>query len=192
MSDTSNLRDTITPKSDQLNADDLIGTTKVITVTAVKRGSAEQPISINFEGDNGKPYLPCKSMRRVLIFAWGDDGREWIGRSLELYCDPEVKFGGVKVGGIRISKMSHIAAKVDLSLTVTRAKRQPYTVFPLEVSAPPPYPADRFEAAKGAIAEAIKGGKTHDQIIAQCEKTGVLSEDQKKFIQSIKIDDEQY
>ncbi len=36
MTDITNLRDTITPKSDQLNFDDLQGENKTITVTAVK------------------------------------------------------------------------------------------------------------------------------------------------------------
>lgn len=67
-----NLADTIIPKSDQLNADDLITGSLTVKVTAVK-GSSEpqQPVSIHYEGDNGKPYKPCKSMRRVLVSAWG-------------------------------------------------------------------------------------------------------------------------
>ena len=58
---------TIAPKSDQLNADDLINGPMTITITAVKArpGSSEQPIQISFDGDGGKPYLPCKSMRRA-------------------------------------------------------------------------------------------------------------------------------
>jgi hypothetical protein len=48
--DVTNLRDTILAKSDQLNADDIIGTGITITVTAVKRGdSAEQPVVIRVE-----------------------------------------------------------------------------------------------------------------------------------------------
>jgi hypothetical protein len=67
-----NLAETIIPKSDQLNADDLITGTITVKITAVK-GSNEpqQPVSIHYEGDNGKPYKPCKSMRRILVSAWG-------------------------------------------------------------------------------------------------------------------------
>lgn len=198
MTDISNLRKTVEPKSNQLNADDLIGTTKTITVTAVKSGDSDQPVSVHYEGDNGKPYKPCKSMRRVLIYAWGDDGREWTGRSMTLYCDPEVKFGGVKVGGIRISHMSHIDKPIDLSLTVTRAKRQPYHVKPL-ADAPKPvpekpseYPQDKFDAAIGSMAGAIQSGKmTHSQVIAQCEKTAPLTEEQKAAINAITIPEEE-
>ena len=74
--DVTNLRDTILAKSDQLNADDIIGTGITITVTAVKRGdSAEQPVVIHYQGDNGRPYKPCKTMRRVLIAGWGEKWR---------------------------------------------------------------------------------------------------------------------
>lgn len=130
----TDLRATIIPKSDQLNADDLIGTTKTIKITKVSLAAGEQPIAINYEGDNGKPYLPCKSMRRVLVNVWGPDGNSYIGRSLTLYRDEKVKFGGLDVGGIRISHMSHIDKEITMALTATRANRKPFTVKPLIVT----------------------------------------------------------
>lgn len=134
----TNLRSTIIPKSDQLNYDDLIGgATMTIRVTKVSKADGDQPISINFEGDNGKPFKPCKSMRRVLISLWGEDGNRFIGRSMTLYGDPTVKFGGGEVGGIRISHMSDIDKPVTMALTATRASRKPYTVHPLVVSSAP-------------------------------------------------------
>ena len=134
MSDVANLSDTIVPKSDQLNADQLLGGSMTITVTEVRRGqSDDQPVLIHYAGDEGRPYKPCKTMRKVLIFAWSDDGRAWIGRAMTLYNDPEVKFGGVKVGGTRISHMSHIHSDIALSLTSTKGKKQGYTVRRLEV-----------------------------------------------------------
>ena len=134
MSDISNLSDTIVPKSDQLNADQLLGGSMTITVTDVRRGqSDDQPVIVHYQGDEGRPYKPCKTMRKVMIFAWGDDGHAWIGRSMTLYNDPEVKFGGVKVGGIRISHMSHIERDIALSLTSTKGKKQGYTVHKLDV-----------------------------------------------------------
>lgn len=154
MSDT-NFRDTIEPRSDQLNYDDVAGTTKTITVTSVKRGTPDQPVTINYEGDNGRPYKPCKSMRRVLVWAWGEDGRAWAGRSMTLNGDPEVKFGGVKVGGIRISHLSHIDKTLELSLTVTKGKRAPYVVHPLKQADPPktdePPAKRRADELKAAI-----------------------------------------
>ena len=124
---------TIIPKSDQLNADDLIGGVhKIIRITGVSRcKEPEQPIAINFDGDNGKPYKPGKSMRRVLVNVWGPDGQAYIGRSMELYRDDTVKFGGMDVGGIRISRMSDITKPITMALTATKASRKPFTVRPL-------------------------------------------------------------
>lgn len=133
----------IAPKSDQLNADDLIGGPRTITVTAVSanEGSPEQPININFEGDDRKPYKPCKSMRRVMVAVWGADASKYVGRAMTLYRDAKVQFGGMQVGGIRISHMSHIDEPKTMALTATRAKRAPFTVQPLKI-APPASDAD--------------------------------------------------
>ena len=76
MSDITDLRDTIVPKSDQLNADQLLGGPITIRVTDVRRGSDDQPIIIAYDNDGGRPYKPCKSMRKVLLFAWGADGNQ--------------------------------------------------------------------------------------------------------------------
>lgn len=123
---------TIAPRSDQLNADDLIGGPRTIKVTRVSpMREPDQPIAIFFEGDNGKPYKPGKSMRRVLVRVWGVDGTAYAGRRMTLYRDDSVMFGGVAVGGIRISHMSDISESVTLPLTVTRASRKPFTVKPL-------------------------------------------------------------
>lgn len=134
----SSMLATITPKSDQLNADDLIGgQSKTIKVSKVSILAGDQPVSLNYEGDNGKPYKPCKSMRRVLVQVWGSDGNAYVGRSMTLYRDDRVKFGGAEVGGIRISHMSGITEPVTLALTATRAQRKPYTVQPLITNEPP-------------------------------------------------------
>lgn len=135
----TDLRATIIPKSDQLNADDLIGRTLDITISKVALlGEAEQPIAIHYEGDNGKPYKPCKSMRRVLVAIWGSDGNKFAGRRLRLYRDEKVQFGGMAVGGIRISHMSDIERDHTMALTASKANRKPFTVkpFPSGTAAP--------------------------------------------------------
>lgn len=132
----SDMLQTVMPKSDQLNADSLIaGKTLTIRVTKVSLANGDQPVAISYEGDSGKPYKPCKSMRRVLIHAWGGDGAQYVGRSMTLYCDPSVKFGGADVGGIRISHLSHIERDMTMALTATKASRKPFTVKPLVLTA---------------------------------------------------------
>lgn len=123
----------IVPKSDQLNADDLIAGPRTITIRDVVIKAGEQPVSIFYDGDDGKPYKPCKSMARVLVAAWGADAKQYIGRSLTLYRDPNVKWAGMAVGGIRISHMTHIKGKMVMALTETRGSRKPYEVKPLEM-----------------------------------------------------------
>jgi len=132
---------TIAPKSDQLNADDLIVGARTITITSVKArastGQGDQPIAVHFDGDGGKPYLPCKSMRRVLVHCWGRDGAAYVGRSLTLFRDESVVFGGAAVGGIRISHMSDLPRAVTMSLTASKQSRKPYVVQPLMTTAAP-------------------------------------------------------
>lgn len=130
----SDMSAVIVPKSDQMNADDLIAGPMTIKITGVTiRGGQEQPISISYEGDNGKPYKACKSMCRVMVTAWGADSSKYVGRSLTLYCDPKVKWGGMEVGGIRISHMSDISSPLTMALTATRGSRKPFHVEPLAV-----------------------------------------------------------
>lgn len=123
------------PKSDQLNADDLVAGPRTVTVTGVQIVVSDgvKRAAISFQGDNGRPFKPCKTMTRMLAAAWGNDGSKYIGRSMTLYRDPEVIFGGAKVGGIRISHLSHIESEMRLMLTATRGKRAPYQVNPLRV-----------------------------------------------------------
>jgi hypothetical protein len=145
----------VVPKSDQLNADDLIGGPRTITIAKVSgTGNGDQPVAVYFEGDGGKPFKPCKSMRRVMIAAWGPNAAEYAGRSMTIYCDPEVAFGGMKVGGIRISHMSHIERALNLALTVTKAKRAPYIVKPLEAPKPQTDAAAEWTAKRIAEIEA--------------------------------------
>lgn len=122
----------IVPKSDQINADDLLAAPITIHITGVNiKPGTEQPVAISFSGDNGKPWKPCKSMSRVLVAAWGADAKKYVGRSVTLYRDPAVKWAGMEVGGIRISHMSDIENPITMALTATKGSRKPYTVRPL-------------------------------------------------------------
>ena len=47
-------------------------------------------------------------MRRVLVRAWGADGAQYVGKSVTLFLDEQVRSGGAAVGGIRISHLSYI------------------------------------------------------------------------------------
>ena len=149
------LSGTVEPKSDQLNADDLITGPRTFTVERVSAGSSEQPVNVHLAELPGRPYRPSKTMRRLLIAAWGQDGSAYVGRALTLYRNPDIKFGGIAVGGIEISAMSHIDKPLNVSLTATRGKKKGYTVEPLQQSQPQaPLDVDsRIQAANGDPAQ---------------------------------------
>lgn len=137
----------IVPKSDQINSDDLMGGPRTIRIIGVSISpGADQPVSIKFDDSAGKVWRPCKSMSRVLVAAWGPDAKAYVGRSVTLYRDPTVKWGGMAVGGIRISHMTHIEKQLVLALTETKGKRAPFVVKPLaaeQQSRQPEPPQDR-------------------------------------------------
>lgn len=126
---------TVEPNGDQLNFDDVQHHSLTITITAVKQGPPDQPVHLHNAEFEGRPYKPGKSMRRVLIAAWGTDASAYVGRRITLYGDPSIRFGKDAVGGIRISHLSHITEPLTVPLTVTRGKRAPFTVRPLTEAA---------------------------------------------------------
>jgi len=169
----------IVPKSDQISADDLLAGPRTIRITNVEvRSSPEQPVSIFYENDNGRPWKPCKSMSRVLVAAWGPDAKAYVGRSVTLYRDPTVKWGGMQVGGIRISHMTNIDKQLVLALTETKGKRAPFVVKPLAVPSAPTeqprhipdsastHPTATLQARADKLEIALKGAGTLARLTA--------------------------
>ncbi len=138
----STLADALAPKSDQLNADDLIPGPRTLKITGARIATdgREKKIVISFEGDNGKPWKPCKTMGRAMVMVWAiTDEAQFIGKSVRVYRDPEVRFGDQgEVGGIRISHMSHIDKPASVKLTVSQGKKGVYTFQPLAGGEPTP------------------------------------------------------
>ena len=181
-----NITDTIEAKSDQLNADDLIGRTLTIRVTNVLLQAGEQPCAVHFVGDNGKPYKPGKSMRRVLVHVWGPDAAKYAGRSMTLYRDDDVQFGGLKVGGIRISHMTDISEPVTMALTAKKGSKKAFKVLPLRVEAPPPpMTLAEWGAALQADLNAAQTAEAVDVIAARDDVRKALAEAPQKLRERI-------
>lgn len=125
------ITETIAPRSDQLNAEDLLTGPRTFTVEKVTAGSVEQPVEIHLAGLPGRPFKPSKTVRRLLVAAWGPEASNYVGRRMTLFRDPAVRFGGMDVGGIRVSHLSDIEKRIQVALTVTRGKRAPFVVDPL-------------------------------------------------------------
>lgn len=135
---------TIVAKSDQINAADLIGISRTITIREVRiKAGEDQPVSILIEGDK-KAFRPCKGVRRLLVRVWGPDANKYIGQSMTIYCDPTVIWAGKEEGGIRVSHMTGLDEKIVEFMRVSRAATKPYEIHPLRA----PKPAQSGDAAR--------------------------------------------
>jgi len=147
----------IQPKSDQINADSLVTGPMTIKVRDVKVDpTGEQPIWVNFEGDDNKPWKPCKTAARCLATIWGANAAQWIGMSCTIFNDPTVTWGGAAVGGIRVSHMEGLDKPRVLSLTKTRGKKGSITIQPLVTKDAPKIDV---EAVNTAARDAASNGK---------------------------------
>lgn len=141
------LSETTAPRSDQLNFDDVAHAPLTVTVAEVRAGTAEQPVEIHLSEYPGRPFKPSKTVRRILVAAWGKDSSLYTFRRMTLFGDASVKFGGATVGGIRVSHLSHLDEPLKLNLTTTRGKRAIFTVLPLEDAPTIPEPTEAQVAA---------------------------------------------
>jgi hypothetical protein len=154
------ISDTIAPKSDQLDYVDLLAGPRTFTITGVRRGpSPDQPVQIDLK-EFDRPWRPGKTMRRVLVVAWGADAEQYIGRRVTLYGDPTVMFGGIAVGGSRISHLSHIDGTLTISLMVKRGKSAPYVVQPLDTAPEAETPAELTDDQAGDWVAEIQSAET--------------------------------
>lgn len=150
------ISDTLAPNSDQLDAVDLLGGPQVFTISKVSKGNPEQPVQIHLV-EFDRPWRPGKSMRRVMVSCWGPDANQYVGRSIKLWCDPKVAFGGQDVGGVRILAMSHIDKPRGIPLLISRGKSATYKVDVLKVEAPKPVLADDAMVDKLIVLYGQKG-----------------------------------
>jgi hypothetical protein len=112
------------------------------------------------------------------VSAWGANGLEYVGRSITLYRDDSVLFGGIAVGGIRISHLSDIEKDLTMQMTVSRTSRKPYSVKRLEVAASKPKPEmhpehKNWEAAKAKV---LDGSSTIESIRQNWTLTDINAE----------------
>jgi hypothetical protein len=152
------ISDTLAPKSDQLDAVDLLGGPQTFTITKVSKGEPDQPVNIHL-AEFPRVWRPGKSMRRVLASCWGTDASEWTGRRVTLYCDEAVRFGSDVVGGTRISHLSNIDKPRSVPLLVSRGKSATFRVQPLPDLTPEQRIAAlraEYRGATDARREAIK------------------------------------
>jgi len=167
MSAIDNLTDTIMANSNQLNACD-VPRPVTVTITDVLRGpTKEQPVALHITGGY-QPWYPCRTVRRILIGAWGENGKSWVGKSATLFCDESVRFGGVAVGGVRVSHLSDINSDMSFSVNLTRGKKGQVSVKKLSVAY---YDAEKFSVNLPAWIKALGGDASKAEgLIAKIEQ----------------------
>ena len=130
------MRVDIKKNTDQLNYEDFLGgVTRVVTIAKVEKGRKEAQYDISIEEDD-RYWRPPATILKLLKLAYSEEGADWVGKKAMLYGDPDVKMKGVKVGGIRVSHLSHIDGPLTASLTVTRGQTAVFTVDPLPELSP--------------------------------------------------------
>lgn len=171
----NDMSSTIIAKSDQINAADLIGTSRTITVKEVRiKAGEDQPVTILIEGEN-KAFRPCKGVRRLLVRVWGTDANKYIGQSLTIYCDPKVIWAGTEAGGIRVSHMSGLDEKIVEYMRINRAGTKPYEIKPLIAGPIINNPRAKAEAWVKEHTDAVENCESLDEL------DGVIA-DNKRFV----------
>lgn len=73
---------------------------------AFDRGRKEKNVpALKFKGKAKQLVLRATANRRALVRMYGANTQAWRGKTVYIYHDPEVKFGGRAVGGIRIKEV---------------------------------------------------------------------------------------
>lgn len=172
------ITESLAPTSDQLDAVELAASgPRTFTIEGVSKGSIEQPVEVHLVGFP-RVWRPSKGMRRTLASGWGVDASKWVGRSVTLFCDPNVSFGKERTGGTRIAAMSDLPGDKPLSvpLLVSRGKSQIFTVQPLredqepkrtQQSSPKPTQAQMKRLGEGFTAAGITDGEGKARFIAE-------------------------
>lgn len=139
------ITDALAPASDQLDAVELVNPRTFTIDTGSRLGKREGKTvaEIRLVGFD-RVWRPSKGMLDLLAACWGTNAKQWAGHRVTLYNDPEVMFGPNKVGGIRISHLSHIgkARKVPIRGSGGAGRKILWPVEPLADVAPEPLPRD--------------------------------------------------
>lgn len=163
-------------KSSQLNADDLDAAGRIIKITHVKDTGGEQPLALYFEGDLGRPFLPCLTMRRVLAHIWGTNGTVFVGRKLLVYRDADVTWGGKNVGGVRIKGASHIDAPISYTATLRKGKRKTIMIEPIPSDEGRPAEVVKTPIAPDASQKEGRSGKSPREMVEAVQNTNTVTD----------------
>ena len=176
------ITDALAPKSDQLDAIELVNPRTFTIDQGSRLGNREgQPVVEIRLVDFPRVWRPSKGMLDAIVAIWGTNAAEWAGQTVTLYNDREVTFGKDKVGGVRISAMSGIdkPTTVQIRGRGQGARKIPWEVQPIATTpTPDPTPhlaaittADTIDTLIAAWNDAGKAGVTgNPNVIAAKDK----------------------
>ena len=85
--------------------------TEILNVTVAKNVTFEKGLKkdkvflLHVKNRANKKLVINATNRKIMVNAWGSKAGNWIGKKVKLYVDPNVKFQGKKVKGIRLQPM---------------------------------------------------------------------------------------
>lgn len=92
--------------SNFLKKEDLMGPTTVkitkVDVQEIKGEHGNEQKAVLHFSSGLKPMVLNKGNGICLMEAYGDESDGWIGKAVEIYVDPNVMYGGKRVGGLRL------------------------------------------------------------------------------------------
>lgn len=153
------ITDALAPTSDQLDAVELVNprTFTIDTGSSLGQRDGKTVAEIRLTGFP-RVWRPSKGMLDVLAACWGTDAKQWVGRRVTVYNDPEVMFGRDKVGGIRISHLSHIDKARVVTIRASGAgRKQSWRVEPLPDVMPVQTEPTAADVAACTDLDALKG-----------------------------------
>ena len=141
------ITDALAPKSDQLDAVELVAPRTFTIDHGSKLGRRDDDGQAVVEVklvDFPRVWRPSKGMLDAIVQVWGTNAKEWAGHQVTLYNDTDVTFGKDKVGGVRISAMSGIdkPTTVQIRGRGRGARKLPWRIEPIAAQQPAPTPAD--------------------------------------------------
>jgi len=179
----------VQPKSDQLNAIDVLDGPITVTITGTAKGNADQPAVVQLDGY--KPFKPCKSMLRIMKAVFGVEPDRWIGMQMTLYCDEDVYYGKDRTGGVRISHMTDPGRNTEhklpktFTLPISRLKKKEFHIEPIvatqKPTEPPPEPTveeQAFIETASALIQAADSGENLMEI-------GLMLKEQSQVIRDV-------
>ena len=99
-----------------------------------KKKEVDKAVIYFKEIDRG--WVFSKTSGHCLAKMFGEDDDAWIGKRVTLFADPDVKFGGDQVGGIRVSGSPDISQPMTIRIKFPKKKAIEVTLTPTAPSRP--------------------------------------------------------